>query len=88
MTKATYALDVASQYFCDGSEQQTPAAFSHARLTQITDESGSTKYGNDAYGRVPSKKQVTGQQTLNVGYTYGSCGGSQRQASVTLLKPE
>lgn len=76
LTKATYALGVASRYFYDGSEQQTPPPFSQGRLTQITDESGSTKLGYDAYGHVLSKKQVTGDRTFSVGYTYGNTGAS------------
>lgn len=76
LTKATYAQGVASRYFYDGSEQQVPAPFSQGRLTQITDESGSTKLGYDAYGHVLTKKQVTGDRTFNVSYTYGDTGTS------------
>jgi len=76
LTKATFAQGVANKYFYDGSELQVPPPFSQGRLTQFTDESGTTKLGYDGFGRVLNKTQLTAGRTFAVGYVYGGNGGA------------
>lgn len=55
-------------------------AYSKGRLTRMTDESGSTDFGYDGFGRLTQKTQTVGSgaaaKTLSVRYAYGATGPS------------
>lgn len=75
-TRITYASGVATVFEYDGGA--APAPYSIGRLTKITDESGTTNYTYDQYGRVLTKTQVavgSGRQ-FDVAYGWGSSGVS------------
>jgi RHS repeat-associated protein len=65
-------------YEYDGGTNPTPPPNSKGRLTRITDESGSTAYTYDGFGRVLTKTQVVGSgaaaKTFVVTYTWGTSG--------------
>jgi len=72
LTKASYASGTPIQFQYDGGTN--PAPNSIGRLTQISDESGTTAYTYDAQGRVLTKTQVVAGQSMVVGYAWGSSG--------------
>ena len=81
-----YPTGLATTFEYDGGA--TPAPFSKGRLTKITDESGSTAYAYDIYGRVITKTQISGSgtaaRTSVIGYTYGTSGlGTNRMTAIT-----
>ena len=66
------------EYEYDGGAVPTPPPNSKGRLTKVTDESGSTAYTYDGFGRVLTKTQVVGSgpaaKTFVVAYTWGTSG--------------
>jgi YD repeat-containing protein len=78
VTSASYPTDVATTFEYDGGA--TPVANSIGQLSRITDESGSTSYTHDAFGRVVNKTQVVGSgagaRTFVVGYEWGASGAA------------
>jgi RHS repeat-associated protein len=78
LTKASYATGVATVLEYDGGTAGAPNA--KGRLTKLTDESGTTAYSYDGFGRVLTKTQTVGTGTAakvrTVGYAYGSSGTS------------
>jgi YD repeat-containing protein len=72
----TYPTGTATGFTYDGGS--SPLAFDIGHLTQITDESGSTRLQYDAYGHVIKKTQVSGSGssalTQVVQYVYGTSG--------------
>jgi RHS repeat-associated protein len=78
LTLADYASGIDSQWEYDGGSDNPPPAFSQGRLTKLTDESGTTGYSWDGYGRVLSKRQTTavGSLAFKIGYAWGTGGAA------------
>ena len=57
----------------------TPVAPNIGKLTRITDESGSTSFAYNAFGRIVTKTQVTNAKTLTNSYAYGTSGNAMGQ---------
>ena len=78
LTQASPATGTPIVYEYDGGANPTPPPNSKGRLTKISDESGSTAYTYDGFGRVLTKTQTVGNgpaaKTFVVGYTWGSSG--------------
>lgn len=70
VTSVTYADQVISYTYDMGTNQK-------GRLTQITDNLGSTSWSYDAQGRVLSRQQTTGAVSKGVGYNYDASGRLQ-----------
>jgi RHS repeat-associated protein len=78
LTKASYATGVATVLEYDGGTAGAPNA--KGRLTKLTDESGTTAYSYDGFGRVLTKTQTVGTGTAakvrTLAYAYGATGTS------------
>ncbi|MEY4550922.1 MAG: hypothetical protein RL685_7117 [Pseudomonadota bacterium] len=75
-TRIDYASGPPSTYEYDGGPRGAPNAIGH--LTRINDESGTTSYVYDGFGRVIQKEQVVGAgdsaRIFRVAYAWGSTG--------------
>jgi RHS repeat-associated protein len=78
LTLADYPTGVDSQWEYDGGSDNPPPPFSQGRLTKLTDESGTTRYSWDGYGRVLSKRQSTtiGSLSFKTDYAWGASGAA------------
>ncbi|HMN46057.1 MAG TPA: DNRLRE domain-containing protein [Povalibacter sp.] len=70
VTSLTYADQTIGYSYDSGTNQ-------NGRLTQITDNSGSTHWSYDPQGRVLSRQQTMGAITRTLGYSYDSAGRLQ-----------
>lgn len=83
----SYAHDVAGRITRSGSssfEYGAPGSAGAGRLTVMRDDSGQTAFGYDGFGRLIVKTQsVSGSntRTFQVGYIYGTTGGSTGHVS-------
>lgn len=78
VTKHDFTSGTDSSFEYDGGAGGAPNA--KARLTKTIDEAAATTWTYNAQGRVASKTQVTGSNTLSVAYGYDAYG---RLASIT-----
>lgn len=79
LTNINYPTGVNTAFEYDGGTVTPKPANSIGQLTGITDESGSTGYSYDGYGRVTSKVQTVtspASKTFTVGYGWGSSAGA------------
>jgi RHS repeat-associated protein len=67
VTSVTYPDQTIGYVYDSGTNQK-------GRLTQVTDNSGSTSWTYDAQGRVLSRQQTMGSVTKTLGYGYDSAG--------------
>ncbi len=76
LTSLSYPTGAPTTLEYDGGANQTPNEL--GQLTLMSDESGSTAYSHDAFGRTLSKVQTVssaaGTRTLSIGYSWGSSG--------------
>jgi RHS repeat-associated protein len=72
LTKDNFATGTDSTYEYDGGTAGAPNA--KGRLTKIVDEAATTTWTYTSQGRVATKTQVTGSNTLSVTYGYDASG--------------
>ncbi|MEC5218793.1 RHS repeat-associated protein [Actimicrobium sp. GrIS 1.19] len=74
VTKIAYTSGTASSFEYDGGTTGAPNAIGH--LTKMTDESGSTSYSYDGFGRLLAKAQTitASARTFTVTNSWGSSG--------------
>jgi RHS repeat-associated protein len=82
----TFTTGTPITYEYDGGA--TPVANSIGKLTRISDESGSTNWTHDPFGRVATKTQTVGSgpsaNTLTIAYTWGASGSANgKLATIT-----
>ena len=70
----SYATGTATVFEYDGGATPVPNAI--GKVSKITDESGSTSYVYDGFGRLITKTQVTGSKTFKVTYAWGTTGSA------------
>jgi YD repeat-containing protein len=82
LTAITYPSDTMKNvtFVYDVLNAGCTAGTALSRLSQITDETGNTKYCYDFRGNITQKTQVTSGQTLTVSYTYDA---ANRLSSIT-----
>ena len=78
----SYTTGIATIFEYNGGATPTPTSI--GKLTKITDESGSTTYTYDGFGRILTKTQVSGTKTFGLTYAWGATGsGTGKLTAIT-----
>ena len=74
LTSISYPTGTASTFEYDGGA--TPIAQATGKLTKVTDESGTTTYAYDGFGRLVTKIQTTLTKSFTLTYAWGTTGSA------------